>query len=112
MASIIKPRLPHPLDPLSADEIAIAIAAVRKHHGECFFNVVSLHEPRKAEMLKWLESVHSPASESLRPARVANVVVIIQGGKIYDGLIDIKSGSIMKLEPMEGVQPIVSVSPY
>ncbi|KAM0444324.1 hypothetical protein ACHAO4_010276 [Trichoderma viride] len=109
MASIIKPRLPHPLDPLSADEIAIAIAAVRKHHGECFFNVVSLHEPRKAEMLKWLESVHSPASESLRPARVANVVVIIQGGKIYDGLIDIKSGSIMKLEPMEGVQPILTI---
>jgi primary-amine oxidase len=43
---------------------------------------------------------------------VANVVVIIQSGKIYDGLIDIKSGSIMKLELMEGVQPIVSVSPY
>lgn len=112
MASIIKSRLPHPLDPLSTDEIAIAIAAVRKHHGECFFNVVSLHEPRKAEMLKWLDSAHSPASESLRPARMANVVVIIQGGKVYDGLIDIKSGRIMKLELMEGVQPIVSVSPH
>ena len=96
-------QVPHPFDPLSTGEIAAAIATVRQSHGECFFNVVSLHEPRKSDMLKWLES----STEELRPARVADVVVIAKGGKVYDGLVDLAGPTIVKWEPMEGVQPIV-----
>lgn len=95
---------PHPLDPLSAAEIEKAIAAVTAAHGEVFFNVVSLHEPRKAEMTAFLAS----PTTAPRPARIADVVVIAKGGKVYDGLVDIASGAITKWELMEGVQPIVS----
>lgn len=91
----------HPLDPLTADEIALAIATVKEHHGECFFNVVSLHEPPKAEMLTWLDN------PSVRPARVADIVVIVRGGKVYDGLVNLQGPTIIKWELMEGVQPIV-----
>ncbi|CAI0654598.1 unnamed protein product, partial [Colletotrichum noveboracense] len=96
---------PHPLDPLSAAEIEKAIAAVTAAHGEVFFNVVSLHEPRKAEMTAFLAS---PATAP-RPSRIADVVVIAKGGKVYDGLVDIASGAITKWELMEGVQPIITM---
>jgi primary-amine oxidase len=104
MGSIVKPQIPHPFDPLSAEEITTATSTVKKHHGECFFNVVSLHEPRKAEMLQWLES---PTEEN-RPPRVADVVVVIKS-KVYDGLVDLSGPTITKWELMDGVQPIVSL---
>lgn len=94
---------PYPLDPLSAAEIETAIAVVKKQHGECFFNVVSLHEPRKAEMLAWMQN----PQQAPRPARVADVVVIIKGGKVYDGLVDLSGPSITKWELLDGAQPIV-----
>ncbi len=95
--------LPHPLDPLSQVEIQSAIDLVKKTHGELFFNVVSLHEPRKAVMTKWLEDPSAP-----RPARIADVVVIAPGGKVYDGLVDLASGTITKWELLDGLQPIVN----
>jgi primary-amine oxidase len=103
MPSATANKVPHPLDPLSESEIEKAIGLVRKAHGEGFFNVVSLHEPRKAEMLAWLEK----PNEAPIPKRVADVVVIAPGGKVYDGLVDLTEGSIQKWELMQGVQPIV-----
>lgn len=94
---------PHPFDPLTASEIRTAIGAVQKHHGNVFFNVVSLLEPRKAEMAKWLAS---PA-RAKRPARIADTVVIAPGGKVYDGLVDLASAEILKWELLDGAQPIV-----
>ncbi|KAK6834481.1 copper amine oxidase [Apiospora arundinis] len=86
-------------------EIEAAISIVKKAHGDVLFNVVSLHEPRKAEMTKWLQdSANLP-----KPARVADVVVIAPGGKVYDGLIDLQEGSITKWELLEGLQPIITM---
>lgn len=104
MGSVSHNPVPHPLDPLSLDEIRTAINTVKKAHGDVFFNVVSLHEPRKAEMLPWLEK---PDSAAL-PRRIADIVVIAPGGKVYDGLVDLVDNKIVKWEHMEGVQPIVS----
>lgn len=95
---------PHPLDPLSQDEIQAAIAVVTKTHGHVFFNVVSLHEPRKAEMTVWLAA----PNKAPRPARIADVVVIAPGGKVYDGLVHLESGTISHWEELDGLQPIVS----
>ncbi len=103
MGSLVAAKVPHPFDPLSLSEIEVAISTVKKIHGDVFFNVVSLHEPRKAEMMAWLEK---PGSAP-RPARVADVVVIAPGGKVFDGLVDIKTSKIVKWDHMEGVQPIV-----
>lgn len=94
----------HPLDPLSLDEIQSAISVVKKTHGDVFFNVVSLHEPRKKEMTAWLAAPETTP----RPARIADVVVIAPGGKVYDGLVDLKTGKITHWEELDGLQPIVS----
>ncbi|KAK7752625.1 peroxisomal copper amine oxidase [Diatrype stigma] len=97
--------LPHPFDPLDFEEIRLAIGIVKKAHGDVFFNVVSLHEPRKAEMTAWLESPETAP----RPARIADVVVIAPEGKVYDGLVDLAGGKITKWELLDGLQPIITM---
>jgi len=97
---------PHPFDPLSNAEIETAVHIIGKEHGKLHFNAVTLREPAKKEMLKWLEdSANTP-----RPSRVADVVAIAPGGKVYDGLVDLKDGKIIKWEALEGVQPLVRFS--
>ncbi|KAJ9165768.1 Amine oxidase [Coniochaeta hoffmannii] len=105
MGSLAHTTLPHPFDPLSLEEIQTAVSAVRKAHGDVKFNVVSLHEPRKAEMTAWLEA----PDRAPRPARVADIVVVAPGSKVYDGLVDIASAKIIKWEHVEGVQPIITM---
>lgn len=58
------PLSTHPFDPLSSAEIERAVAAVRKEKGDALhFNAIGLQEPRKAEMLAWLqEARHALAS--------------------------------------------------
>jgi len=93
----------HPFDPLSAKEIERAVAIVNQEYEGVFFNAVTLSEPRKAEMLAWLTS---PAAVS-RPHRVADVVAIGRGSKVYDGLVDLDQGIILSWECTDGVQPLV-----
>jgi len=103
MVAATSDLLPHPFDPLSKEEIRSVVNVVKKAHGDLFFNVVSLHEPRKAEMTKWLEDPSAP-----RPARIADLVVIAPRGKVYDALVDLASETITKWELLDGLQPIVS----
>ena len=98
---------PHPFDPLTNVEIESAAQIIRKEHGKVYYNAITLWEPRKQQMLKWLEDPsHTP-----RPKRVADVVAIVPGGKVYDGLVDLGEGKITKWEQLEGVQPLVSARP-
>jgi primary-amine oxidase len=96
---------PHPFDPLSNAEIESAVQIIRTAHGKLHYNAVTLREPKKAEMLKWLES----PTTIPRPARVADIVAIAPGGGVYDGLVDLKEGKITKWEKLSGVQPLVSI---
>jgi Cu2+-containing amine oxidase len=98
--------LPHPFDPLTLSEIDIAVTTVKKAHGNVFFNVVSLQEPRKAEMTAWL----AEPDTAPRPKRMVDVTVITPGGRVYDGLVDLAETKIIKWELLDGEQPIVSIS--
>jgi primary-amine oxidase len=95
--------LPHPFDPLSASEIEDAVCIVRKDHQSLFYNAVTLFEPKKAEMMAWLQD---PISNR-RPSRVADVVAIGPGSKVYDGIVDLDLRKIISWELTEGVQPLV-----
>ena len=97
----------YPLDPLSAVEIQNAVAIVNKEHEGLFYNAVTLWEPRKAEMLAWL----ADSKTASRPHRVADVVAIGRGSKVYDGLVNLDEGKLVKWELTEGVQPLVRESP-
>lgn len=94
---------PHPFDPLSETEIERAVSIVRKEHDSLYFNTVTLWEPRKAEMLKWL----ADPDHTTRPHRVADVVAIAKGGKVYDALIDLEQEKVVKWESTDDVQPLV-----
>ena len=94
---------PHPFDPLTAAEIEAAVSIVRKEHGSLYFNAVTLLEPRKAEMLPWL----ADPDHTNRPHRVADVVAIGKGSKVYDGLVDLEEKKILQWESVDGVQPLV-----
>lgn len=94
---------PHPFDPLSSQEIETAVSIIRAEHGKLHYNAVTLQEPRKAEMLKWLEDTSKP-----RPMRIADIVAVIPGGKVCDVLVNLQTAKIVKWEVIEGVQPLVS----
>ncbi len=93
----------HPFDPLSASEIGKVTALVRKEHGSLFFNAVTVQEPRKTEMMAWL----ADPAHTVRPHRVADVVAIGKGSKVYDGLVDLDEEKILQWELTEDVQPLV-----
>lgn len=95
--------LPHPFDPLSPSEIERAVSIVRMQHESLYFNAVTLWEPRKNDMLAWLADPTNVA----RPHRVADVVAIGKGSKVYDGLVDLDEKKILKFDYTEGVQPLV-----
>lgn len=96
---------PHPFDPLTGPEIERAVAIIRSEHSEVFFNAVTLWEPRKAEMMQWIKDPnHTP-----RPHRVADVVCIGRGSKVYDGHVDLDEGKIVSWELTDGVQPLITM---
>jgi primary-amine oxidase len=96
-------QTPHPFDPLSETEIERAVAIIRKEHNNVFFNTVTLWEPRKAEMMKWVKN----PGDTPRPHRVADVVCIGKGSKVFDGVVDLTEGKIVNWELTDGVQPLV-----
>jgi primary-amine oxidase len=94
---------PHPFDPLSNAEIEAAVQIVRQEYGQVHYNAITLKEPLKKEMLRWLENPQIP-----RPLRIADVVVVAPGGKVIEGWVDLKAGKIIRWESLDGVQPLVS----
>jgi primary-amine oxidase len=99
-------HIPHPFDPLSAAEIDAAVALVRAERGPLNFNAVTLWEPRKAEMMPWL----ADPENAPRPHRVADIVAIAPGGKIYDGVVDLNEKRIVQWQHTEGVQPLITMA--
>ncbi|KAF3897443.1 hypothetical protein GY632_2295 [Trichophyton interdigitale] len=96
----------HPFDPLSTSEIDAAVAIVREaHDGPLKFNTVTLSEPRKAQMMAWLED----SENTPKPHRAAEVVAITPDGKLYDGIVDLKTNAIVEWNLVAGVQPLVTM---
>lgn len=96
---------PHPFDPLTESEIERAVAIIRKEHKELFFNAVTLWEPRKKDMMAWL----ADPEHTVRPHRVADVVCIGKGSKVYDGHVDLDEGKILSWEYTPDVQPLITM---
>jgi primary-amine oxidase len=103
---------PHPLDPLTEAEIEAAVKLVRASskvpQNGLFFNAVSLWEPRKTEMMAWLASPQTVK----RPNRVADVVAVGPGSKVYDGIVDLTEGEVKSWEVTPGVQPLVRMQSH
>jgi primary-amine oxidase len=55
-------------------------------------------------MMAWLATPDTVE----RPHRVADVVAIGRGSKVFDGTVDLEEKKILSWELTEGVQPLVS----
>jgi primary-amine oxidase len=93
----------HPLDPLSESEIAIAVDVVLKKQSDLVFNSVTLLEPKKELLKKYVESpdTHVP--------RIADVIASGKGNKTYDVLVDIAEKTIVRWDEPKGVYPGITM---
>ncbi|KAF2720575.1 hypothetical protein K431DRAFT_313245 [Polychaeton citri CBS 116435] len=94
----------NPLDPLSTEEIAAAVAIVKQQYPDVFFNTVTLWEPRKAELKKYTASPHTIP----KPHRVADIVCIGKGSKVYDALVDLTEQKLIRWDVTDQVQPLIT----
>ncbi len=99
---------PHPLDPLTADEIEMAVGAVQAAHPlseRARFPNVSLKEPDKETVLSF-----QPGDPVQRSAFV--VVLDPSEGKTYEAAVDLKSATLSAWAEVPGVQPAILDEEY
>jgi primary-amine oxidase len=101
----------HPLDPLSASEIATAVRLVRAQpelsgttgggaQGELLFPTVTLNEPSKAEVRAF-----TPGSTFRREALVA--VFDRTGNRTFEAIVDLRARRVISFMPLANVQPSI-----
>ena len=91
----------HPLDPLSAEEVEGAAAAVRRARAGAGprdrFVFVDLHEPAKADLRAWRDD------GGPRPAREALVVLLDPvAGATWEAVVDLGAGAVSALREVPG----------
>jgi primary-amine oxidase len=93
----------HPLEPLSAEEIAAAVQIVRS---ECQpgpsarFVSVNLHEPPKDVVLNFIPGESFP--------RESHIVLLDKStGATYEAIVSISEGRLKSWHPIPGVQPAI-----
>jgi primary-amine oxidase len=100
----------HPLDPLSAEEVAAASAAVRASEryraqsDRCRFVTVDLAEPHK-------DAVLSFEASGRRPPRRAELVILDRGrAETVEAVVSLDEGSVVEWRVRDDVQPMAVVS--
>ncbi len=100
----------HPLDPMQADEIAAAAAAVRASEGyraqsdRCRFITIDLAEPPKDAVLAW-------ETGGDRPPREAEVVLLDRGrAETVEATVSLDAGTVTEWRTRTDVQPMAVVS--
>lgn len=88
----------HPLDPLNADEISAAVAALRAAYppeSPIHFKAVTLDEPPKALLVPYLEAEHKGSPLPIVP-RTAYVLYLLQNThKTFEAIVDLGTGKLV-----------------
>jgi primary-amine oxidase len=99
----------HPLEPLTADEIAAAAAVLRAEQGlgdVVRFVFVTLHEPPKATVLAW-----TPDAAPL--PREAHVVLYDRAARTtYEAVVSLTDRTVVSWTPVFGVQPPIMAEEF
>jgi primary-amine oxidase len=94
----------HPLDPLSADEIRLVAAALRREHGVgdgWRFALIDLHEPSKA------------ALRAGEPPREAVVHAWSRAERMaYRAVVSVDEDRVVAMEARPGAQPNITIDEY
>ena len=101
LVSLIHGVAAHPLDPLSRDEIAVVVAALRdagNADATTRFADIDLAEPDKAAVLAW-----RPDEPFTRRVRV----VARHRQRVYEGLVDLAGRRVERWQPVPNVQSAI-----
>jgi primary-amine oxidase len=94
----LRAAMAHPLDPLSADEIAAAVTALRAAglvDAGTRFPLIDLDEPPKAAVLAWQPG---------RPIARSAFVVARRDRTVYEGAVDLGTRSVTRWQAIPDVQ--------
>src|SRR5687767_2025626 len=97
------PATAHPLDPLTAAEIAIAAQVVRAQAGipkDVFFVTVALQEPAKADVREF-----KPGAVLRRDAFV--VLFDRAANRTVETIVDLRAKSVTSTKEVPGAQPAI-----
>src|SRR3954452_9295386 len=97
-----------PEDPLDGQEIRTAIKTIESASSfpaGAFFPIVTLKEPKKADLLAW-----SPGKPFAREA-FANVYEPVSN-KTYEAVVDLRTNKVTSFTQKTGVQPAVYATEY
>ena len=101
-------RTVHPLEPLTAEEIAAATAVLKAEKslaGTARFVFVTLHEPSKAAVAGWTAETSLP--------REAHVVLYERAEKVtYEAVVSLTAGSVTAWTAVPGVQPPIMAEEF
>jgi len=99
--------MPHPLDPLLPSEIsqvAKIVTAWLKDDKKVSFNTITLLEPPKAALQKYL------FARGAKPPRKAEAIVIGVGtGQISEVIVSLETGKVEGWKDVSGVQPTITL---
>ncbi|WP_221175961.1 primary-amine oxidase [Brevibacillus fluminis] len=98
----------HPLNPLSATEINTAVDVIKAsphYKASLRFTQISLKEPDKAQVWKWVYGQKSTFQ------RIANVV-LLDGKNVIEGEVDLAAKSLVSWKPIEGVHGMVILDDF
>ena len=100
----------HPLEPLTPEEIAAAVAIVRAHSAnseQLRFVSVTLHEPPRDVMLSF-----KPGDEVPREAFLVLLDKTGGVGATYEAIVDINAGSVTSWQHIPGAQPSIMLEEF
>jgi len=93
----------HPLDPLTTDEIRVAVQVARSdaRFAGAAFSSVAVQDPPKTDVLAW-----QPGQRVVRRARVEALTT----GSFYELLVDVTGRHIVSAIERRGVEPSITLS--
>ncbi|KAL6708604.1 hypothetical protein ACN47E_002585 [Coniothyrium glycines] len=98
----------HPLDPLSPQEISKAAEVGRSHFSDHVpnFRVITLKEPAKDDMIKYLDLEHRGQHIDCVPARCARVELLIRSragvDELWELIVDLDKECVVKRDFLDG----------
>jgi primary-amine oxidase len=94
----VKPRVAvHPLDPLSADEITAASAAIRGSYpagSPIHFKAITLEEPAKSSIVACLDAEHGGSSLPPIPRQAYVLYTMSNTNKTFEAIVDLDNGKL------------------
>jgi primary-amine oxidase len=91
----------HPLDALTADEywaVFETMKASGKLDGASRYSGISLHEPPKAEVLRWKRG---------DPFRREALAIVKHGRQTFEALVDVSNRKLISWKEIKGVEPML-----